>query len=72
ITGMADVQAAAIAAGAYGLVISGAGPTLLSLAPMGTIVLVASAMKQAWQASGVTAVTKCLAIAKDGATFQTR
>jgi len=72
ITGMADVQAAAIAAGAYGLVISGAGPTLLSLAPMGTIVLVASAMKQAWQASGVKAVTKCLAIAKDGATFQTR
>ncbi|MEI6329616.1 MAG: homoserine kinase [Pseudanabaena sp. ELA645] len=72
ITGMADVQAAAIAAGAYGLVISGAGPTLLSLAPMGTIDLVAVAMQQAWQAIGVTAVTKCLAIAKDGTTYKTR
>jgi homoserine kinase len=72
ITGMADVQAAAIAAGAYGLVISGAGPTLLSLAPVGTIGLVAAAMQQAWQTIGVTAVTKCLAIAKDGTTYKTR
>jgi homoserine kinase len=72
ITGMAGVQAAAIAAGAYGLVISGAGPTLLSLAPMGTIELVAVAMQQAWQVIGVTAVTKCLAIAKDGTTYKTR
>ena len=72
ITGMADVQAAAIAAGAYGMVISGAGPTLLSLAPMGTIESVAQAMQQAWQAIGVTAITKCLAIAKDGTTFTTR
>ena len=31
ITGYAEVQSAAIAAGAYGLVISGAGPTLLAL-----------------------------------------
>jgi homoserine kinase len=72
ITGMADVQAAAIAAGAYGLVISGAGPTLLSLAPMGTIDVVALAMQQAWQALGVMPVTKCLAIAKDGTTYKTR
>jgi homoserine kinase len=72
IIGMAEVQAAAIAAGAYGLVISGAGPTLLSLAPMGTIEAVAQAMSQAWQAIGVNAVTKCLAIAKDGTTFKTR
>ena len=72
IIGLADVQAAAIAAGAYGLVISGAGPTLLSLAPMGTIESVAQAMQLAWQKIGVTAVTKCLAIAKDGTTFKTR
>ena len=72
ITGMADVQAAAIAAGAYGLVISGAGPTLLSLAPMGTIELVSTAMQEAWQAIGVTAVTKCLVIAQDGTTYKTR
>jgi len=72
IKGMPEVQAAAIAAGAYGLVISGAGPTLLSLAPMGTIEAVAQAMSQAWQAIGVNAVTKCLEIAKDGTTFKTR
>lgn len=72
ITGMAEVQAAAIAAGAYGLVISGAGPTLLSLAPLGTIEAVAQAMNQAWQAIGVNAMTKCLAIARDGTTFKTR
>ena len=72
ITGMVEVQSAAIAAGAYGLVISGAGPTLLSLAPVGTIGAVAQAMQVAWQAIGVTAVTKCLAIAKDGTTFKTR
>jgi homoserine kinase len=72
ITGMADVQASAIAAGAYGMVISGAGPTLLSLAPMATIESVAQAMQQAWLAIGVNAVTKCLAIAKDGTTFKTR
>jgi len=72
ITGMADVQAAAIASGAYGMVISGAGPTLLSLAPLGTIDAVAQAMQQAWQTIGVKSVTKCLAIAKDGTTFKTR
>lgn len=72
IMGMADVQVAAIAAGAYGMVISGAGPTLLSLAAMVTIESVAAAMQQAWQAIGVTAITKCLAIAKDGTTYKTR
>jgi homoserine kinase len=72
ITGMEGVQTAAISAGAYGLVISGAGPTLLSLATVATIELVAQAMQQAWQAVGVTAVTKCLTIAKDGTTFKTR
>ena len=72
ITGMQDVKIAAITVGAYGLVISGAGPTLLSLAPVGTIEAVAQAMQKAWQAIGVIAVTKCLAIAKDGTTFKTR
>jgi homoserine kinase len=72
IIGMAEVQTAAIAAGAYGMVISGAGPTLLSLAPVGTIEIVAQAMQQAWQSIGVTAITKCLAIAKDGTTVTSR
>jgi homoserine kinase len=70
ITGMTDVQTAAIAAGAYGMVISGAGPTLLSLAPVAQIESVAKAMQLAWQAVGVIAIAKCLAIAKDGTTFK--
>ncbi len=72
IVGMAEVQTAAISSGAYGMVISGAGPTLLSLAPVGTIEIVAQAMQQAWQSIGVKAITKCLAIAKDGTTFTSR
>ena len=39
---------------------------------MGTIESVAQAIQQAWQAIGVKAVTKCLAIANDGTTFKTR
>ncbi|MDX2256311.1 MAG: homoserine kinase [Pseudanabaenaceae cyanobacterium bins.39] len=69
IKGMAAVQASAIAAGAYGMVISGAGPTLLSLAPQACIESVAAAMQQAWQQYEVNAVIKCLAIANDGTTF---
>jgi len=72
IVGLENVQAAAIASGAYGLVISGAGPTLLSLASTDKINSVAQAMQQAWQSLGISSVTKCLAIAKDGTTFTTR
>ncbi|PZU95805.1 MAG: homoserine kinase [Pseudanabaena sp.] len=72
IAGMENVQAGAIAAGAYGMVISGAGPTLLSLAPTDKIDDVAMAMQQAWQSIGIKSITKCLAIAKDGTTFTTR
>jgi homoserine kinase len=72
IVGLENVQAAAIASGAYGLVISGAGPTLLSLASTDKINSVAQAMQQAWQSLGIGSVTKCLAIAKDGTTFTTR
>ena len=69
IMGMPKVQAAAIAAGAYGMVISGAGPTLLSLAPQAEIASVAAAMQGAWQDLKVSCVTKCLAIAQDGTTW---
>lgn len=72
IAGMENVQTAAIAAGAYGMVISGAGPTLLSLAATDKINDVAQAMQQAWQSLGISSVTKCLAIAKDGTTFRSR
>lgn len=48
IPGFTTVQAAAVAAGAYGVVISGAGPTLLAIAPTGSAATVAEAMATAW------------------------
>jgi homoserine kinase len=67
IPGMEAVQKAAIAAGAYGMVISGAGPTLLALGSPAKIEIIAQAMCDAWQKSGVSAIGKCLSIASDGA-----
>jgi homoserine kinase len=53
IPGYAAVHAAAIAAGAYGLVISGAGPTLLALAPIDRAETVRQAMFDTWEQAGV-------------------
>lgn len=69
IPGMEAVQAAAIAAGAHGVVISGAGPTLLALGSAGQIEAIAESMVKAWRRSGVTATKKCLSIAKQGTTY---
>lgn len=67
IQGYETVQAAAIAAGAYGLVISGAGPTLLALANPETAKSVAAALAVAWTEQGVSAVVKMLQIDDQGA-----
>jgi homoserine kinase len=69
IPGMEAVQAAAIASGAYGLVISGAGPTLLALGEPTKIDAIGDAMTEAWQKLGTVALKKCLAIATDGTTY---
>jgi homoserine kinase len=58
IVGYESVQTAAIAAGAYGLVISGAGPTLLALTQPDQAAAVATAMTTAWNASGVSVQTQ--------------
>lgn len=47
------VEAAAISAGAQGVVISGAGPTLLALTDSQSAPLVAAAMKQTWEDAGI-------------------
>lgn len=60
IPGYATVEAAAIAAGAYGMVISGAGPTLLALGTAETAAAIALGMAQAW--TGVEAIARVLAI----------
>ena len=67
ITGYDEVQAAAIAAGAWGMVISGAGATLLALTNSENQANVVSAMKQAWQKKGVKAMVTALTLDTQGA-----
>ncbi|MBH8552375.1 homoserine kinase [Nostocaceae cyanobacterium CENA357] len=67
ISGYDAVKAAAIAAGAYGMVISGAGPTLLALADTTQSQAVEMAMLTAWQEAGITAVVRSLCIDTQGA-----
>jgi homoserine kinase len=68
IKGYVEVEQAAIAAGAYGLVISGAGPTLLALADRATAPQVAQTMDGAWRKVGVEPIVKVLALDLTGAT----
>ena len=66
IRGYETVKTAAIAAGAYGMVISGAGPTLLALCDRGKENAVVAAMSQAWLQEGVNAKVLSLALEKKG------
>jgi homoserine kinase len=66
IVGYDVVEAAAIAAGAYGVVISGAGPTLLALAPSDRSEVVRDAMQTAWQAFNVNAEALVLRLDEAG------
>ncbi|MBD2576329.1 homoserine kinase [Oscillatoria sp. FACHB-1406] len=67
IRGYEEVQAAAIAAGAYGMAISGAGPALLALADSAKAKTVAEAMQTAWEREGVRAEALLLALDAEGA-----
>ena len=69
ILGYQAVRKAAMAAGALGMVISGAGPTLLALVETARAADVAAAMKAAWQQEGVTAIVRSLGIDTQGARF---
>lgn len=68
ISGYDNVSQAAENAGAYGLVISGAGPTLLALTNKNQAQDVAVAMATAWQQQGIKASVHTLAIDNQGAT----
>jgi homoserine kinase len=70
IPGYADVNTAALAAGAYGMVISGAGPTLLALTDLEHAQAVEAAMVTAWQGVGITAIGRSLPLDTQGATVQ--
>jgi homoserine kinase len=67
IPGYEAVRAAAVVSGALGMVISGAGSTLLALVETAQAEDVATAMKSAWQEEGITAQVRSLAIDTQGA-----
>jgi homoserine kinase len=67
IRGYEEVAKAATEAGAYGVVISGAGPTMLALAGGEQAQAVAAAMDQAWRLVGVEPIVKVLELDKVGA-----
>ncbi len=67
IEGYEFLQESALKAGAYGLVISGAGPTLLALTSPEHIQAVESAMKNAWTQREITAEVRSLSIDTQGA-----
>lgn len=67
ITGYQQVEQAAIAAGAYGLVISGAGPTLLALASPEQVEQVVKSMTVAWNSMNIKSQVRSLAINSAGA-----
>ncbi len=66
IKGYQGVKMAAINAGAYGVVISGAGPTLLALTAIEYTGSVIVAMQKAWQKEGITAVVRSLSLDTEG------
>jgi homoserine kinase len=67
IAGYAEVEQAAVAAGAYGMVISGAGPTLLALVDESRASQVVTAMSEAWQLMGIEPIVRTLQLDLAGA-----
>ncbi len=67
IRGYTAVKKAAIANKAYGMVISGAGPTLLALCDRSLASEIVTAMTDAWKNEGVSPTVNSLALDSDGA-----
>ncbi len=70
IPGFAEVHSAAMAAGAKGLVISGAGPTLLALSMAEAASTVAHQIQTAWHQSSITAEVVIAQVDSNGAIVQ--
>jgi homoserine kinase len=68
IAGYDEVKKNAIAAGAYGMVISGAGPTLLALTNPSRVDAVVKAMSETWAKTGVEAKVRSHYLDSVGAT----
>ena len=71
IPGYDDVRRAAMQAGAWGLVISGAGPTLLALSPTDAAEAVREALEITWRSQDFISTAYCLQIDTKGATADT-
>ena len=67
IPGYLEVRLSAIDAGAYGVVISGAGPTLLALTNPNNVTGVVASMTQTWKNMGIDAVVRSLTLDRLGA-----
>jgi homoserine kinase len=67
IVGYTDVEQAVIAAGGYGMVISGAGPTLLALTTAARADAVAAAMTEAWGKHDIQVDARSLSVDMQGA-----
>jgi homoserine kinase len=70
IQGGRTVREAALQAGAWGCVISGAGPTLLALCPAETAEAVGEAMVSAWQAEGVSSRHSVVGLQQQGSLWE--
>ena len=70
IQGGRSVREAAMEAGAWGCVISGAGPTLLALAPERTAEAVGQAMVKRWEQEGVNSRSAVLGLQERGSTWK--
>jgi homoserine kinase len=70
IQGGRSVREAAMEAGAWGCVISGAGPSLLALAPERTAEAVGQAMVKRWEQEGVNSRSSVLGLQERGSTWK--
>lgn len=69
IQGFQEVKKEAIAAGAYGMVISGAGPTLLALAPKSEVEIVCPAIIKVYENQGIKVKVQSACIDIQGTTI---
>jgi homoserine kinase len=65
--GYAEARDAGLAAGAHGIAVSGAGPTLVAIAPRGTEERVAAAVEEAYRRSGHAAKARLAEVDQAGA-----
>ena len=70
IQGGRAVREAALTAGAWGCVISGAGPTLLALGPPERAEAISAAMVQAWSEEGVSSRGEVLSLQEGGSLWE--